>query len=192
MSNPGDMKEMSGRFYNLLGTTLRKEKTVEEQARVLPSQRTIDYGSKWVRFIPDRRGCTTLRHDCRHWHWGRVLTLREYAVGRLAADDSPEEIEDNVERLHMRHLRGWRLSLVHCDASGLSYLESVPVASVWPVKALEYDMAEVDEFNGAHLRGQQWFRSMARRYKAETVREWQAAGLAPGEPMFVQVHEGDK
>lgn len=191
MGTPQQREELSSGFYSLLGTTLRKEQTIENCAVVLPSQRTIDYGSRWIRHIPDQRGCNW-QHGCRHWHWGRVLTMREYALGRLEAGDTPEEIEDNVERLHMRHRRGWRLSLVHCDASGLSELQSVAMAGVWPVKPVEYGMAKADNFNGKHVGEQSWFRRLVRRYFAETDRERQAAGLERGAPLFVQVDEGDK
>lgn len=181
---PQQRDELSRAFHSALGAQLRKEKAVEDLAVVLPSQHSIDYDSRWLRYIPDERGCTW-GHECKHYHWGRVLTLREYALGRLEAGDTPEEIEDNVERLHMRHVRGWRLSIVHCDASGQQELQSVPMAGVWPITPLEYRLAEDTNFKRAQLVEESWFRSLSRRYKAETQAEAQAAGLAPGEPLFV-------
>lgn len=191
MQNHPQADELSRAFHRALGAQLRKEVIVEQRAVVLPSQRGIDYGSRWLRAIPDRRGCNW-QHDCWHWHWGRVLTLREYALGRLAEGDSPEEIEDNVQTMHARHARGWRLSLVHCDASGLSEIESMAMAGVWPVKPIEYGMAKADHFNGRQIREQSWFRSLYRRYTAETTREAQAAQLDEGAPLFVPIDEGDK
>lgn len=176
--------ELSRAFYSALGAQLRKEKAVEEHAVVLPSQRSIDFGSRWLRYVPDERGCAW-GHARRHHHWGRVLTTKEYAVGRLEAGDSPEEIEDNVQGLYARHLRGWRLSIVHCDATGQAELQSVPMAGVWPISRTEYGMAKRAGFNRLQLEEESWFRSLRRRYREETQREAQAAGLLPGEPLFV-------
>lgn len=192
MATSRQREELSGRFYSLLGTNLRKEQIIEDRAVVLPSQRTIDHGSTWIRWVPDVRGCTTWQHDCRHWHWGRVLTMREYTLGRLEAGDSPEEIEDNVAALALRHGRGWRLSLVHCDATGLSDLQSVPMAGIWPVRAYEYGMAKRAKFLGPYIQEDKWFQSLVVRYVTETDHEQQGAGLEPGAPLFVQVDEGDK
>lgn len=189
--NPKQQDELSRAFYSALGARLHKEQTIERLAIVLPSQRGIDYGSRWLRLVPDRRSCHW-QYESRHYHWGRVLTVREYALGRLEAGDSPEEIEDNIERLRMRHARGWRLSEVHCDACGQAELQSVPMASVWPVRPVEYGMAKADHFNGRHLREQAWFRSLRKRYRVETTREAEAAQLDKGAPLFVQVDEGDK
>lgn len=189
---PEQRDEMSSRFYSLLGTTLRQEQIVEDRAVVLPSQRTIDYGSQWIRWVPDVRGCRTWGHNCRHWHWGRVLTTREYAIGRLEAGDSPEEIEDNVERLHQRHQRGWRLSLVHCDVTGLRELQSVPMAGVWPVRSYEYGMANRVHFLYKRMKEDKWFQALLARYATETDRERKGAGLERGAPLFVQLDEGDK
>lgn len=183
--NEQQRDELSRAFHRALGAQLRREKVVEDRAVVLPSQRGINYGSKWARYIPDERGCSW-GHGCSHFHWGRVLTTKEYALGRLSANDTPEEIEDNIDRLHLRHLRGWRLSEVHCDAEGGGMeLQSVPMAGVWPIHDLEYRLARQAHFIGRHIREESWFRHLFRRYRAETRREAQAAGLEPGEPLFV-------
>lgn len=186
MNQQGD--ELSRAFYSALGAQLRKEQTIERHAVVLPSQRTIDFGSPWMRVLHDQRGCQW-RAACHHEHIGRVLTTREYALGRLEAGDGPEEIEDNIERLVMRHARGWRLSLVHCTAQGLSTLESVPVAGVWPVRSYEYNLAKRAGFKRRAMVEERWFRQLLRRYAAETRREWEAAGSVMKEPLFVPVKE---
>lgn len=187
--DPRQTEELAHSFYRTVATNLRKEQDVERAAVVLPAQRGIDYGSRWARYVPDKRGCAW-GHDCYHFHWGRVLSVREYALGRLNAGDSPEEIEENVEGLRLRHMRGWRLSEVHCDASQCAELQSVAMAGVWPVKPVEYGMAKADHFDGRRIREQAWFRSLFRRYKAETSTQAQAAGLAPGEPLFIVNDEG--
>lgn len=157
---------------------------MEEQAVVLPSQRAIGFGTVWARYVPNERGCTW-GHGCSHFHWGRVLSVKEYALGRLAAGDGPEDIREALDTLRLRHLRGWRLSEVHCDASRQAELCSVAVAGIWPIYPLEYRMAKDAGFNRYRIVEESWFRHLFRRYRAETRAEAEAAGLLPAESLFV-------
>lgn len=174
-----------------VGAALRvQEDFIERCARVLPAQRTIRFGDTWVRFLADERGCAWSARTA-HVHWGRVLTVREYAVGRVEAGDSPEEIEAHIATLRGRQERGWRLSLVHCDSTTQSELASVPLASVWPCNPGQYAAAQAVGFDGARIHGLRWFDLLLRQYRAEVSMQATQAGFVSEYPLFVPVKEED-
>lgn len=187
--NREQQAELSRMFSRVLGSSLEYEMIIEEKATVLPSQKTIDFGTTWMRLIHGEQGCPW-EHNCRHIHWGRVLTVREYALGRLEAGDTPEEIEDHIEELRMRHARGWRLSEIHCDACALASLESIPIAGIWPVEPGEYSLARQAGFFGNAFRDEGWYWKMRQRYTHQTLQEARIAGLVSRDPIFEKIEEG--